>query len=194
MPLTTFSGKTCNIQAKPLDFRASNGENIWATDLGPPNRNCSCTPMVLPMELSRLTHIFLHCVLHRPGVWRAWWRCYVWWRTTTTPRWSTRRTANATTSSRASSSSSWSASPRTSTPKTGLPWGWSLTGQLTLWALILQVHISYLHCLDMVMRRFIRLSALSKVVWHICTSSRSPWNFFCRWLLTSGEYSQSFRT
>ena len=37
--------KACNIWAKPLDFRASNGENIRATDLNPPKRNWSRTPI-----------------------------------------------------------------------------------------------------------------------------------------------------
>ena len=37
--------KSGNIRAKPLDFRASNGENIWATDLSPPKRNWSRMPM-----------------------------------------------------------------------------------------------------------------------------------------------------
>ena len=31
--------KICNIRAKPLDFRANNGENIRATDLSPPKGN-----------------------------------------------------------------------------------------------------------------------------------------------------------
>ena len=37
--------KSGNIRAKLLDFRASNGENIRATDLSPPKRNWSRTPM-----------------------------------------------------------------------------------------------------------------------------------------------------
>ena len=37
--------KSGNIRAKPLDFRASNGEDIRATDLSPPKRNWSRTPM-----------------------------------------------------------------------------------------------------------------------------------------------------
>ena len=32
-----FGQKTCNIRANPLDFRASNGEKIRATDLSPLN-------------------------------------------------------------------------------------------------------------------------------------------------------------
>ena len=32
-----------------------------------------------------------------------------------------------------------------------------------------------------------------KVVWHICKHSRSPWNFFCRWLVALEEYSESLR-
>ena len=39
-----------NIRAKPLDFRASNGENIRATDLSPPKRNWSRTPMLLSTQ------------------------------------------------------------------------------------------------------------------------------------------------
>ena len=31
-----FRAKKTYIWAKPLNFRASNGENIWATDLSPP--------------------------------------------------------------------------------------------------------------------------------------------------------------
>ena len=42
-----FEQETCNIRAKPLDFRASNGENIRATDLSPPKRNWSRTPMYI---------------------------------------------------------------------------------------------------------------------------------------------------
>ena len=38
--------KSCNIWAKPLDFRTSNGENIRATDLSPPKQNWSRTPMI----------------------------------------------------------------------------------------------------------------------------------------------------
>ena len=34
--IAIFGGKSGNIRAKPLDFRASNGENIRATDLSPP--------------------------------------------------------------------------------------------------------------------------------------------------------------
>ena len=37
--------KSGNIRAKPLDFRASNGQNIRATDLSPPKRNWSRTPV-----------------------------------------------------------------------------------------------------------------------------------------------------
>ena len=33
-----------------------------------------------------------------------------------------------------------------------------------------------------------------KVVWHIRKHSKSPWNFFFRWLLTWEEYYESFRT
>ena len=40
-----FGQKACNIRAKPLDFQASNGENIRATDLSPPKRTWSHTPM-----------------------------------------------------------------------------------------------------------------------------------------------------
>ena len=36
--------KSCNIWAKPFDFRASNGENIRATDLSPPKRNVRLCP------------------------------------------------------------------------------------------------------------------------------------------------------
>ena len=38
--IMSYSGKT-------IDFRASNGENIRATDLSPPKRNWSRTPMVI---------------------------------------------------------------------------------------------------------------------------------------------------
>ena len=37
--------KSCNFRAKPHDFRASNGENIRATDLSPPKQIWSRTPI-----------------------------------------------------------------------------------------------------------------------------------------------------
>ena len=50
--------KLGNIRAKPLDFRASNGENIRAIDLSPPKRNWSHTPMLTLSGKCRFTHCF----------------------------------------------------------------------------------------------------------------------------------------
>ena len=55
--------KSRHIQAKPLDFRASNGENIWATDLSPPKWNWSCKPMMIGTIMKDRTNTnFKYCI------------------------------------------------------------------------------------------------------------------------------------
>ena len=53
-----FGQKLSNIPAKPLDFRASNGQNIRARDFSPPpppEPNLSRTPMCKTLRLAELT-------------------------------------------------------------------------------------------------------------------------------------------
>ena len=64
-------GESCNILAKPLDFRASNGENIRVTDLSPPKPNWSRTPMpvtdcVWDCDMySMYMYVYMHVWMYR---------------------------------------------------------------------------------------------------------------------------------